>query len=105
MDMAIAAEAAGEVLNASVFGGFPQADIPHLGLSAVIVHDARRAGGEAPARCATACWRMAWERREDFLYHGEPLADSDRPRAPDRPRARWSSSTTATTRPPAAPRT
>src|SRR5262245_23410542 len=37
MDMAIAAESSGAVLNASVFGGFPHADIPHISCSAVIV--------------------------------------------------------------------
>src|SRR5262245_32556495 len=30
MDIAMAAERTGTVLNASVFGGFPQSDIPHL---------------------------------------------------------------------------
>src|SRR5690606_32658156 len=39
MDRAMAAEASGEVLNASVFGGFPLADIPHVGLSIVLVVD------------------------------------------------------------------
>src|SRR5262245_25680201 len=39
MDMAIAAETSGTVLNASVFGGFPHADIPHISCSAVIVCD------------------------------------------------------------------
>ena len=49
MDRAMAAEAGGEVLNASVFGGFPQADIPHLGLSVVVVCDAARADGTSRA--------------------------------------------------------
>ena len=52
MDQAIQAESAQEVLNASVFGGFPMADIPHVGFSVVIVadHDIGRAvGGERPA--------------------------------------------------------
>src|SRR5262249_44827728 len=37
MDLANRAEDSGQVLNASVFGGFPQADIPHLALSSVIL--------------------------------------------------------------------
>src|SRR5690606_16218810 len=77
MDRAIAAEAAGEVLNASVFGGFPQADIPHLGLSAVIVVDAAKADGEKKGiALRESLLDQAWERREDFMYRGEPLADS-----------------------------
>jgi microcystin degradation protein MlrC len=71
MDLAIAAEAAGTVLNASVFGGFPHADIPHLSCSAVIVCDAKSAGGE---RLLTRLLDLAWERREAFLYKGESLA-------------------------------
>ena len=41
LDMAIAAETSGATLNASVFGGFPHADIPHISCSAVIVCDRR----------------------------------------------------------------
>jgi microcystin degradation protein MlrC len=72
MAMAAAAENSGAVLNASVFGGFPQADIPHLALSAVAVCDGKTAEGELLlARILDA----AWERREGFLFHPEPLAD------------------------------
>src|SRR5262245_24069744 len=39
MDLAIVAETRGTVLNASVFGGFPHADIPHISCSAVMVCD------------------------------------------------------------------
>jgi microcystin degradation protein MlrC len=77
MDRAIATEAAGEVLNASVFGGFPQADIPHLGLSAVVVVDMAKADGERTGTALRdALLDQAWERRDDFRYRGEPLADS-----------------------------
>ena len=71
MDMAIAAETSGAVLNASVFGGFPHADIPHISCSAVIVCDRRTDAGQV------LCGRlldMAWDRRADFLYTGAPLA-------------------------------
>src|SRR5437867_716980 len=71
MDQAIAAEASGAVLNASVFGGFPHADIPHTSLSAVIVCDRRVDEGRALLDRLMA---MAWERRQSFLYTGAPLA-------------------------------
>jgi microcystin degradation protein MlrC len=71
MDMAIAAEASGTVVNASVFGGFPHADIPHLSCSAVIVGDRRADDGRA---LLDRLLQMAWERREAFLYRGAPLA-------------------------------
>ena len=69
--MAAHAEDSGAVLNASVFGGFPQADIAHLSLSSVVVCDGRTAEGEVLlARILDA----AWEHREGFLFHPEPLA-------------------------------
>lgn len=71
MDMAIAAEAGGAVLNASVFGGFPHADITHLSLSSVIVCDRRVDEGQ---RLLDRLLDMAWERRKAFLYEGAPLA-------------------------------
>jgi microcystin degradation protein MlrC len=71
MDMAMAAEASGTVLNASVFGGFPHSDIPHISLSTVIVCDRHADVGRALRDRLLA---MAWERREDFLYRGAPLA-------------------------------
>jgi microcystin degradation protein MlrC len=71
MAMAMEAERTGAVLNASVFGGFPQSDIPHLSLSAVVVCDGRTDQGQALLDRMLA---MAWERRADFLYEGAPLA-------------------------------
>ena len=74
MDRAITAEAAGEVLNASVFGCFPLADIPWVGLHGVIVADSGAAdAGQALLRDLMA---MAWERRADFVFQVEPVADS-----------------------------
>lgn len=72
MDLAIAAETGGDVLNASVFGGFPQADIPHLACSAVVVCDRRPDGGKA---LLDRMLGLAWERRADFLYRGASLAE------------------------------
>jgi microcystin degradation protein MlrC len=71
MDMAIAAETSGAVLNASVFGGFPHADIPHTSLSAVIVCDRRADEGRV---LLDRLLSMAWDRRDAFLYTGAPLA-------------------------------
>jgi len=74
MDRAIAAEAGGEVLNASVFGCFPLADIPHVGLHGVIV--AERAAEESARRLLHELMSMAWERRRDFVFETEPVATS-----------------------------
>jgi microcystin degradation protein MlrC len=71
VDMAIAAERTGAVLNASVFGGFPQSDIPHLSCSAVIVCDGRADEGAA---LRDRLLDLAWERRAAFLYRGAPLS-------------------------------
>src|SRR2546427_6730551 len=71
MDMAIDAEARGVVLNASVLGGFPQSDIPHLSCSAIVVCDGETAQGTA---LLDRMLNLAWERRADFLYTGAPLA-------------------------------
>ena len=81
MNKAIAAEADGTVLNASIFGGFPLADIPFAGLSVVIVADAIKAGSEAAARaqaqalCNELC-DEAWARRSEFVFELEPLAQT-----------------------------
>jgi microcystin degradation protein MlrC len=74
MDCAIAAEDGNEVLNASVFGGFPLADVPWVGLAVVIVADRRRL--EAGRRLLDELCAMAWQRRADFVYRSEPMADS-----------------------------
>ena len=73
MDLAMRAEADGAVLNASVFGGFPLADIPHVGLCPVVVADgAQPAAGELLEAMA----EMAWQRRGDFVFRAEPMAAS-----------------------------
>ncbi len=60
-------------LAASLFTGFPHADISNAGLSAVVVTDGDQARAEA--------WRdelldFAWRHREAFVYKIEPLAES-----------------------------
>ncbi len=70
MDMAIAAEAQGRVLNASVFGGFPLADHPHVGVTAIVVGN----GEGGPANdLKEALLELAWDRRADFVYALEPM--------------------------------
>jgi len=60
-------------LCASFFVGFPHADIPYAGSSAVVVTD-----GDA-ARAQALCDElldMAWNAREKFVYQAEPLGKS-----------------------------
>lgn len=60
-------------LCASVFVGFPNADIRDAGLSAVVVTD-----GDLPLaqRWRNELLQMAWDARAGFVYQTEPLADS-----------------------------
>ncbi|MCH8997460.1 MAG: M81 family metallopeptidase [Proteobacteria bacterium] len=61
----------GPVLAATLFGGFPLADIPEARVASVVVADGDRAAAEtARDRLLDA----AWAAREDFVYRGEPLA-------------------------------
>jgi microcystin degradation protein MlrC len=73
MNRAMAAEAAGEVLHASIFGGFPLADIPHVGLSAVVVGDGEPAAAGA---LLDELMAQAWDRRADFVFEIEPVETS-----------------------------
>ena len=67
------AEEARGLLAATVFGGFPLADVPHAGLSAIVIADRSRAEAEAAvARLLDA----AWTEREEFVYRGEPLDEA-----------------------------
>ena len=69
--LAMAREAeAGGLLAASVFGGFPLADIQNAGLSVVTVADGNRAQAEEQAE------RMlveAWKEKEEWIFHSDPL--------------------------------
>jgi len=60
-------------LCASVFVGFPNADIEYAGLSAVVVCDNNP---ELAARWRDELLEMAWSRRAEFVYQVEPLAES-----------------------------
>ena len=70
MDHAIELEASGQVLAASVFGGFPLADIPHAALASVIVVDENDSHGQA---YADQLIKMAWAERAEFIYEPEPM--------------------------------
>src|SRR5258708_19792430 len=60
-------------LAASLFTGFPHADITNAGLSAVVVTDGDRALAE---RLRDALLKQAWDDREAFVYKLEPLTQS-----------------------------
>ena len=60
-------------LAASLFTGFPHADIANAGLSAVVVTDGDRALAE---RLRDELLDRAWADREDFVYRLEPLEQS-----------------------------
>ncbi|MGH8766463.1 MAG: M81 family metallopeptidase, partial [Burkholderiales bacterium] len=60
-------------LAASFFVGFPHADIPYAGSSAVVVSNGEQA--KAQAMCDELL-DMAWEAREQFVYRIEPLEQS-----------------------------
>jgi microcystin degradation protein MlrC len=67
-------EKAPGMVCASVFGGFPMADIPDAGLSAVLVADRNVTDAEAGAKDAlSGLLAQAWTHRADFIYQHEPL--------------------------------
>ena len=73
MDRAIAAVDAGELMNVSIFGGFPLADIPHVSLSVLSVE---KPGQTRANSLIDALCDMAWERRADFIFEAEALGVS-----------------------------
>jgi microcystin degradation protein MlrC len=71
-------EQSGRVLAATLLPGFPHADTPCAGVSAVVVADAR-ADAQAQAAAQEVCERMlaaAWERRAEYVFHPAPLERS-----------------------------
>ena len=63
----------GQVLAASLFVGFPHADIRNAGLSVVICTDNDR---PLALRQRDALLDQAWASREELVFHAEPLIDS-----------------------------
>lgn len=71
--IAIDLENSGEAVLASIFVGFPHADINQAGLSVVVVTD------DDAAKAQSLVERLldaAWEARQAFIFESEPLADS-----------------------------
>lgn len=68
-----AMEDSGEALVASVFTGFPHADVREAGLSAVVVTDGDQ---EAAQRLCDELLDMAWNRRAEFVYKIEPIQEA-----------------------------
>ena len=68
-----AMEASGEALIATLFVGFPHADIREAGLSAVVVTDGDAAEAQ---RLCDELLDQAWAERDAWVYRPEPLADS-----------------------------
>src|SRR3984885_2447366 len=71
--MAEAMERDGEALVASVFTGFPHADVSQAGLSAVVVTDNDE---QAAKRLVARLLDAAWAERQAFTFQTEPLTDS-----------------------------
>jgi microcystin degradation protein MlrC len=71
--MTRAAEKRPGILAASVFGGFPMADIPEIGLSVLVVADGDQVKAEAEKNAILAYCET---HREDWLYRHEPLAQA-----------------------------
>ncbi len=62
------------LLAASVFGGFPLADIWEAGVSVVTVADQSQVGDAE--RVTEEILDAAWAEREEFVFSSEPLAES-----------------------------
>ena len=73
MARAINAEADGAVLNASLFGCFPLSDIPHVGLSGIVVADGSRDQAE---RFLFDLMQELWDKREEFVFEVESIDKS-----------------------------
>lgn len=63
-------EAKPGILAATLFGGFPMADIPVAGITAIVVADGDKAQAAASR---DRLLDFAWENRAEFIYKHEPL--------------------------------
>jgi len=73
MERAMKAEEQGDILNASLFGCFPLSDIPHVGLSGIVVADGDK---DAAEQFLFDLMRELWEKREEFVFEVEPIEKS-----------------------------
>ncbi len=62
-----------EALAVTVFGGFPLADFSDAGLSVVVVTDNNQ---QSARDISNDLADEAWQRRREFVYQAEPLAES-----------------------------
>ncbi len=70
------AERDGRVLAATLLPAFAHADTPFTGCSAVVMGDARRGGKATAQAVCDAMLKIAWDRREAYVFHAPPLAAS-----------------------------
>jgi len=75
MDDVIAAADTDQLLNVSIFGGFPLADIPHVSFSVLAVEE--EVGQAGKPLVDDICMR-AWDRRSEFVFEPEELVHSIR---------------------------
>ncbi|MCO6418940.1 M81 family metallopeptidase [Siccirubricoccus sp. KC 17139] len=66
-------EESGRALTASLYVGFPHADIEGAGLSAVVTTDGDKSAAEAMVQ---ELLDLAWKARESFVFRPEPLGES-----------------------------
>lgn len=74
MDAVKEAEGKSGIISATVFGGFPLADIPEVGFSFVFVVDKKRIDEATAVMDELAA--LAWSLRQDFVLDIETIADS-----------------------------
>ena len=63
------------VLASSAFGGFPMADIPEAGMSAVVITND---DGDLAQNECKAILEVAWAQKESFIWFDEPLEEAIR---------------------------
>ena len=73
MDRAIEACGKDGIIDTSVFGGFPLADIPHVGLTALVVAERDCTESE---KLVEELLAMSWARRAEFVYKFESVSTS-----------------------------
>ena len=73
MDRGIKAENLGGILDVSLFGCFPLSDVPHVGLSGIVISDHDL---DAAERILFDLMDELWERREEFVFEVEPIEKS-----------------------------
>jgi microcystin degradation protein MlrC len=73
INIAKKSEAERNVLAASIFCGFPLADVQHARMSSVVVFDSKQAGAE---KICNHILDTAWQQKKAFVYHPQKLSNS-----------------------------